>query len=361
MIKYVWELVFLFFATSAIAGTIAIQNSTTTIPTTAVTPTVAEINRIAGITDNLMTLLGAKQATITAASPLALSAGSLTLPGALALKNMSTALRAGVTPATLGLVIGTNTQAWSAYLDAIRAGTWTGAASITTVGTLSAGAVPWSLITNPPIGDGTDGNYGCSLKNNSASMSIFTGYSSAFGSIGGKPSFKYVATTYALVYSPATGVQTFITTPTSANLAAALTDETGSGAAVFGTSPTLATPMFNTTPTSGFTGSYITTSTLTASKWYTTNGGSWVLANNGGTPKVPAMCYTVSTTQCLYGGVIYSASHGFTVGAPLYLSTAGGMTTTAPSTSGYSIQRLGMAVDANIILLMVSPDVGTVQ
>jgi hypothetical protein len=39
-----------------------------------------------------------------------------------------------------------------------------------------------------------------------------------------------------------TGVATFLATPTSANLATALTNETGSGAAVFGTSPTLTTP-----------------------------------------------------------------------------------------------------------------------
>jgi len=38
------------------------------------------------------------------------------------------------------------------------------------------------------------------------------------------------------------GVATFLGTPSSANLAAALTDETGSGAAVFATSPTLTTP-----------------------------------------------------------------------------------------------------------------------
>ena len=39
-----------------------------------------------------------------------------------------------------------------------------------------------------------------------------------------------------------TGVTTFLTTPSSANLAAALTDETGSGSAVFATSPTLTSP-----------------------------------------------------------------------------------------------------------------------
>jgi len=42
-----------------------------------------------------------------------------------------------------------------------------------------------------------------------------------------------------------TGVATFLATPSSANLASALTDETGSGAAVFGTTPTLVNPAIN--------------------------------------------------------------------------------------------------------------------
>lgn len=46
------------------------------------------------------------------------------------------------------------------------------------------------------------------------------------------------------------GVATFLGTPSSANLKAALTDETGSGSAVFATSPTLVTPLLGT-PTSG--------------------------------------------------------------------------------------------------------------
>jgi len=44
-------------------------------------------------------------------------------------------------------------------------------------------------------------------------------------------------------------VATFLATPSSANLATALTDETGTGAAVFATSPTLVTPLLGT-PTS---------------------------------------------------------------------------------------------------------------
>jgi hypothetical protein len=48
----------------------------------------------------------------------------------------------------------------------------------------------------------------------------------------------------------ATGIITFLGTPSSANLKAAITDETGSGALVFATSPTLVTPLLGT-PTSG--------------------------------------------------------------------------------------------------------------
>jgi hypothetical protein len=47
-----------------------------------------------------------------------------------------------------------------------------------------------------------------------------------------------------------TGVATFLATPSSANLAAAITDETGSGLLVFATSPTLVTPALGT-PASG--------------------------------------------------------------------------------------------------------------
>lgn len=47
-----------------------------------------------------------------------------------------------------------------------------------------------------------------------------------------------------------TNVATFLATPSSANLRSALTDETGTGSAVFATSPTLVTPILGT-PTSG--------------------------------------------------------------------------------------------------------------
>lgn len=47
-------------------------------------------------------------------------------------------------------------------------------------------------------------------------------------------------------FTTGTAVNTFLATPTSANLASAITDETGSGALVFATSPTLVTPALGT-------------------------------------------------------------------------------------------------------------------
>jgi len=52
------------------------------------------------------------------------------------------------------------------------------------------------------------------------------------------------------ITSLGTNVATFLGTPSSANLRSALTDETGTGSAVFATSPTLVTPALGT-PASG--------------------------------------------------------------------------------------------------------------
>jgi len=56
-------------------------------------------------------------------------------------------------------------------------------------------------------------------------------------------------------FVPGAGVQTWATTPSSTNLRAAMTDETGTGSLVFGTAPTIASPIFTApalgTPASG--------------------------------------------------------------------------------------------------------------
>lgn len=85
-----------------------------------------------------------------------------------------------------------------------------------------------------------------------------------------------------------TNVATFLATPSSANLAAAITDETGSGALVFGTSPTLVTPTITTSATVplliGGTG-VASTLTLRATSGVGTTGSDIVfqVGNNGTT------------------------------------------------------------------------------
>lgn len=65
-----------------------------------------------------------------------------------------------------------------------------------------------------------------------------------------------VAVSIGNVSGLGTGVATALATPSSANLATAVTDETGSGALVFGTAPTIASPTI--------TGSAVTFTTGTA-------------------------------------------------------------------------------------------------
>ena len=52
----------------------------------------------------------------------------------------------------------------------------------------------------------------------------------------------------------------------------------------------------------------------------------------------------------MLSGFCAKASHGFTIGAPLYLSsTAGNITNTLPTTAGHVARIVGYAVTANAI------------
>jgi len=102
-----------------------------------------------------------------------------------------------------------------------------------------------------------------------------------------------------------TGVATFLTTPSSANLLAALTDETGTGSAVFANTPTLVTPVIGAaTGTSlSTTGNQVITST--GKHGYATGAGGVVTQ----TPdKTTAVTLSKSTGQITLAAAALAAS-----------------------------------------------------
>ena len=73
-----------------------------------------------------------------------------------------------------------------------------------------------------------------------------------------------------------TNVATFLATPSSANLRAALTDETGTGVAVFATTPTLVTPVLGVATGTSLNTSGNQTITGTGKQGYATGSGGAV-------------------------------------------------------------------------------------
>ena len=129
-----------------------------------------------------------------------------------------------------------------------------------------------------------------------------------------------------------TNVATFLATPTSANLAAAVTDETGSGALVFATSPTLATPILGTPQSGNFSTGTFTWPTFNQNTTGTASNVTGIVAvANGGTgTATPGLVAgsNVSITGTWPNQTINSSNPGGTVTSvaatvPSFLSISG--------------------------------------
>lgn len=121
-----------------------------------------------------------------------------------------------------------------------------------------------------------------------------------------------------------TGVEAFLATPSSANLASAVTGETGSGALVFATSPTFVTPNIGSATASGLTLSGITglTQCLHVSSLGVVSGtGSD--CGSGGSTAFGALTGSTNTTAAMVVGT----------GASLAASGSGTITATSLSTT----------------------------
>ena len=140
-----------------------------------------------------------------------------------------------------------------------------------------------------------------------------------------------------------TGVLTFLGTPSSANLAAAVTDETGSGALVFATSPTLATSVDSGATFTAFAGA---TTSLTLGG----TGATSVLA-------VPGTLEQSSTTGALtVAGGVYIAKKLTAVGA----AATGALTVTGAVTATGGIDKLTSATGVVSVAAATAPSTGQV-
>jgi hypothetical protein len=134
-----------------------------------------------------------------------------------------------------------------------------------------------------------------------------------------------------------TGIATLLATPSSANLASAITDETGSGALVFATSPTLVTPdigvatgtSFNTiqgvaTQADQETGtSIVTTVTPGRQHYHASATKAWVVFNGTGTPAINASYNVTSITDNGTGDYTVNFTTSFSSANYCFLGTAG--------------------------------------
>jgi hypothetical protein len=136
----------------------------------------------------------------------------------------------------------------------------------------------------------------------------------------------------------ATGVATFLATPSSANLAAAVTDETGTGLLVFATSPSLVTPILGVPQSGDFSIGTFTWPTFNQNTTGTASNVTGIVAVvNGGTgTATPSLVAgtNVSITGTWPNQTINSSNPGGTVTSvaatvPSFLSITGSPITTS--------------------------------
>ncbi len=182
-------------------------------------------------------------------------------------KNQATASENGIYVASAGpWTYSVGGDVWSEYVGAIifvSSGSLNGTAWYCTAqpgGTLGVTAMNWS---NFSVASSYTAGTGLTLIGTQFSITNTGVTAATYGSGTATPVFAVndqgqITSVTNTTITPAlgsitgfgTGVATFLATPTSANLAAAVGDETGSGALVFATSPTLVTPALGT-PASG--------------------------------------------------------------------------------------------------------------
>ncbi len=154
-----------------------------------------------------------------------------------------------------------------------------------------------------------------------------------------------------------TGVSTFLVTPSSANLLAALTTKTGTGLVVFGTSPTIATPTITSPSISSASISGLTISNITGSTQclhvnttgFVSGTGSDCGSGGGGSLTVTDGTHTVTSTTTMTFNPV-----GFVIGGSASSATVAPIVTFNTQT-GASYSLLTSDGGKSVIMSNASP------
>jgi hypothetical protein len=156
-----------------------------------------------------------------------------------------------------------------------------------------------------------------------------------------------------------TGVATFLATPSSANLAASVTDETGTGALVFANTPTFVTPILGT-PTSGNLANCTgyPTSALTGTVPVSQGGTGITSGTSGGIPYFSAANAIASSAALAANQIVLGGGAGV---APATLGSLGTTTTVLHGNAGGAPTFGAVSLTADVSGTLPAANGGTGQ
>ena len=353
-------------------GTIA--NLTATAGTIATTPTASTdianklyVDTVAQGLDAKASCVAATTADITLSGAQTIDGVSVVAGNRVLVKNQSLSQNNGIYLCAAGSwTRATDADTWDELTSAftfIEQGTANGDCGFVCTanagGTLGTTALPWSQFS----GAGTF-TAGTGLTLTGSVFSLTSPVAVANGGTG--------------LTSLGSGVATFLGTPSSANLAAAVSDETGSGALVFATSPTLVTPNLGTpsavvltnasgTASININGTVGATTPSTIAAISGTFSGSITLANGQAirgttTTLATGQILTLSGDNNIYigavdvgGNVIVRANGGFTVGtfSSTGLAVTGALSCTGALAIGNTVNTVSPTTPNRTVTIVI--------